>query len=61
MIKDWHLLLGLGIFLSGETVLFAMLQTIAFTVTNESREKENIENPVTINVRKLFSIPSILN
>ena len=61
MIKDWHLLLGLGIFLGVEALLFAMLQTIAFTVTNESREKENKENPVTINVRKLFPIPFILN
>ena len=48
--KDWHLLLGLGILLGVEAVLFTILQAIAFTVTIEYGEEVNKENPVTINV-----------
>ena len=58
-IKDWHLLLGLGILLGVEAVFCAILQTIAITVTNESGEEGNKENPVTINViqkRAIFII-----
>ena len=53
-IKDWHLLLALGVILGIEAVAYIILQTIAFTVTIEFGEEVNKENPVTINVTNNF-------
>ena len=54
LIKDWHLLLVLGGILGVQVVIYAMLQAVAFTLTNEHGEVTNRERPVTLNVSLLF-------
>lgn len=53
VIKDWHLILGLGIILIIEGVPFVITQTLAFTVSTDFGEAPNKEKPTTLNVKSV--------